>query len=392
VFKMLTAGESHGRALVAVLEGMPSGVPIDKEKIDLQMKRRQAGFGRGGRMKIECDEVSILSGIRFGKTLGSPIAMLLENKDWPNWQKRMDPFEGKDADPVCVPRPGHADFAGSVKYDHKDIRNVIERASARETAMRVALGAVLRQFLECFGVWIGSHVIRIGSEENKTTFVGACDPMTEHSTALIRSISEKADASPVRCGNHEVEDKMMQVIRSAMEAGDSVGGIFETAALNVPPGLGSYAFWDRRMDAMIAAAFMGIPGIKAVEIGAGFQSGQTPGSEFHDGFFIGKDGAVHRRSNRAGGIEGGVTNGMPVLVRAAMKPIPTLTKPLPSVHMAERTEVKAHQERSDVCAVPAAAVVGESMLAMQLAGAFHERFGGDSLDQIKKHVSTHDRP
>ncbi len=392
MFKMLTAGESHGRALVAILEGMPSGVPIDREKIDLQMKRRQAGFGRGGRMKIECDEVSILSGIRFGKTLGSPISILLENKDWPNWKERMDPFEGNDAEPVCVPRPGHADFAGAVKYGHQDIRNVLERASARETAMRVALGAILRQFLECFDVWIGSHVIRIGSEETRTTFVGACDPMTEYSIAQIRSISEKADASPVRCGNPEAEDKMIKTIRSAMEAGDSVGGIFETAALNVPPGLGSYAFWDRRMDAMIAAAFMGIPGIKAVEIGAGFQSGQTPGSEFHDAFFIGKNGAVHRRSNRAGGIEGGVTNGMPVLVRAAMKPIPTLTKPLPSVHMAGRTEVKAHQERSDVCAVPAAAVVGEAMLAMQLAGAFHERFGGDSLDQIKKHVNSHDQP
>jgi chorismate synthase len=389
---MLTAGESHGKALVAILEGMPAGVPLDKGKIDIQMKRRQSGFGRGGRMKIESDRVEILSGVRFGKTLGSPIALLLENKDWPNWQKRMDPAAGSDPDPIHIPRPGHADYAGGLKYGHQDLRNVFERASARETAMRVALGSVLSQFLECFDIWIGSHVIQIGSVENASTFLDACNPMTEHSRNQIMKSSELADASPVRCGNPLAEKRMVQAIQLAMDSGDSIGGVFETAALNVPVGLGSYAFWDRRIDARIASAFMGIPGVKAVEIGSGFQSGKQPGSEYHDIFFLGKNKTVQRKTNHAGGIEGGMTNGLPVLIRAAMKPIPTLVKPLPSVDLSAQTEVLAHQERSDVCAVPSAAVVGEAMLAMQLADAFCERFGGDSLDQIKRHVATHVNP
>ncbi|HEX9934836.1 MAG TPA: chorismate synthase [bacterium] len=389
--RMLTAGESHGRALVGILDGMPAGVPIDKEKIDEQLCRRQIGLGRGKRMSIESDRVQILSGLRFGKTLGSPVALLIENKDWPNWEKRMSATSGDDADPVLIPRPGHADYAGAIKYDHDDMRNVLERASARETAVRVALGSVVRQLLELFNVWIGGHVVQIGPVENIHTFLSRCDPMNEQSERRIRDAFTRAEASPVRCGDAESEKRMTDLVREAEKAGDSLGGVFEVVALNPPIGLGSYASWDRRLDARLSYAFMSIPGIKSVEIGQGLESARLRGSKCHDAFNVDGQGVVSRLSNRAGGIEGGVTNGQPILVRAAMKPIPTLKKPLPSFHWIERKPVPAHHERSDVCAVPAASVVGEAVLAMELGSAFCERFGGDSLEQMKRHWKSHAR-
>lgn len=387
--RVLTAGESHGKALIGIIEGLPSGIPLFKEKIDFQLKRRQTGFGRGGRMEIESDSVEFLSGLRFGKTLGSPIALMIENKDWPNWKDGMDPFSGRDPVPVHIPRPGHADFAGSIKFDHADLRNVLERASARETAMRVAAGSVIMQFLELFHIWIGSHVVQIGNAKNDQTFLRFCEPLTPRSHQQIRDAFLRAESSSVRCSHPSVDRQMIESIQNASQNGDTIGGQFELAALNVPIGLGSYSFWDKRLDANIASAVMGIPGIKSVEIGLGSESAVKKGSEVHDAFHMDDIGTIQRSSNRAGGIEGGISNGQPILVRAAMKPIPTLKKPLGSVHLQEKKNVLAHQERSDVCAVPAASIVAEAMLAVEIGKAFCERFGGDSMDQVKAHYETH---
>jgi len=381
--RMLTAGESHGKSLIGILEGMPSGIPIDKQKIDLQLRRRQIGYGRGGRMQIESDSVEILSGLRFGTTLGSPIAVLIQNKDWANWSERMDPLSGTEPNPVHTPRPGHADYSGGIKYRHSDLRNVLERASARETAVRVALGSIVRHMLDLFDIQIGSHVIQIEHAQNENTFLHFCNPITSQTQNQLLEAFQRADASPIRCSDAGAGSKMLECIQNVLEDGDSVGGLFEVAALNVPVGLGSYVHWDRRLDAALASAFMSIPGIKSVEIGLGIESSGMKGSEVHDAFVLGREKEILRSSNRAGGIEGGVTNGQPVLVRAGMKPIPTLRKPLPSVNLVDKTPVQAHQERSDVCAVPAASIVGESMLALVLGEAFLERYGADSLEQLR---------
>lgn len=382
--RILTAGESHGKALIGILEGMPAGVKIEKEKIDLELQRRQMGFGRSERQKIESDRVEILSGIRFGVTLGSPIAIQILNRDWENWEKRMDPWVGEETQPVEIPRPGHGDLAGAIKYGHRDIRNILERASARETAMRVAIGAILRQFLELFGIWIGSHVIQIHSAMTEKTFRSLMENETspEKVENEILEMVRLADHSEVRCSNPEVETTMRHAIQIAQEKGDTVGGQFEVVALHVPIGLGSHVAWDRRLDAEIAFEMMSIPGIKSVEIGLGTECGLRYGSETHDAIFPGNPPI--RKTNRAGGIEAGISNGQPILARSAMKPIPTLRKPLPSVHLFSGKPVEAHHERSDICAVPSASIVGEAMLAIALSKAFMDRFGGDHFEQIQR--------
>ncbi len=383
-----TAGESHGKALIGIIEGMPSNLKIDQAFIDNEMKRRQQGYGRGDRMKIESDHVEILSGLRFGRTLGTPIGLIIENQDWPNWQERMAIWEGKEKQPLTIPRPGHADFAGAVKYDHQDLRNVLERASARETAVRVAMGAIVKQLLNEFGIQIGSHVIRIYKVCSPTTLRTLSEKNGRDTGAAIKNILDQAEHSDVRCADSETEKKMKEVIDQAKTDGNSLGGTFECIALNIPVGLGSHVTWNDRLDTQIAADMMSIPAMKAVEIGLGTENGERLGSEVHDPFEIGKSGKIVRPSNRAGGIEGGISNGEPVIVRVTMKPIPTLTQPLPSVDLKTKKTVMAHKERSDVCAVPAASIVGEAMLAIILGKALCEKFGGDSIEQMRRHFNA----
>lgn len=372
--KYLTAGESHGRALVGIVEGMPSGLSVSKEKIDAQLARRQGGYGRGSRMKIEQDQIEVLAGIRAGVTLGSPIALLIWNRDWENWGKHMDPWQAPPEryHSVTVPRPGHADLAGALKYRHSDIRNVLERASARETAMRVALGAIARQFLEYFGMQIASHVVQIHTAKAS----GAISELD------LTKLTARADASPVRCLNPEAEKKMIERIDQAKAQGNTVGGVFEIIATGVPVGLGSYVHWDRKLDGRISQAMASLPAMKAVEIGLGVESAGQWGSKCHDEIYYDEAKGYYRKTNRAGGLEGGVTNGQPLVVRVAMKPLSTLVRPLDSVDMQSKKPVKAHVERSDVCAVPAASVIGEAILALVLADAFLEKYGGDSIAEI----------
>ena len=372
MLRYLTAGESHGQGLVGVLEGMPAGLEVGEEEIADHLRRRQWGYGRGGRMKIESDRATILSGVRGGRTLGTPISLMIENRDWANWQDRMAVAPGDTGPPVTMPRPGHADLAGALKYGHEDIRNVLERASARETAMRVGLGSIARRLLGEFGMEILSCVVAIGSAR-----LGAQDLRLEEMS------NEAVDRSPVRCPDPEVERAMIEEIDRIRSAGDSIGGTFVVMATDVPPGLGSYVHWDRRLDGRLAQAMMSIPAIKAVEIGLGVEVGERPGSEVHDEIFW-EGGGYRRGSNNAGGPEGGVTNGEPVVIRATMKPIPTLRKPLRSVDMRTKAPMDAHFERSDACAVPAASVVGEAMTALVLADAFLEKFGGDSVEEIRE--------
>lgn len=384
--RLLTAGESHGQGLTGIIEGLPAGLEITEEYILQDLQRRQRGHGRGGRMKIEKDRAKIISGVRFGKTLGSPIALFLENKDWENWQKRMSVTEtGESVKEVTVPRPGHADLAGAVKYGHSDIRNVLERSSARETAMRVALASIARRFLEMVNIKIVSHVIQIHSVKSPVTLaaVGGNEQVFPGYDIKLEEVSEKADASPVRCLDSESEMEMIARIDEARASRDTVGGIFEVAGLNLPVGLGSYVHWDRKLDGRIAFAMMSIPAMKGVEIGLGFEAGALYGSEVHDPIYYDESSKTYYRSrNHAGGLEGGVTNGMPLVVRVAMKPISTLLKPLDSVDMQTKEKTPAHIERSDVCAVPAASIVGEAILALVLADAFMEKFGGDSMEEI----------
>ena len=377
MLRYLTGGESHGKSLVGILEGMPAGLPINIEEINHQLYRRQQGHGRGGRMKIEKDKVMILSGIRFGETTGSPISVEVENKDWENWQKRMNPenIEEKERpDQVTIPRPGHADLAGSVKYGHSDIRNIIERASARETAVRTALSGITRQFLSGFGIDIGSHVVEIQKAKSNAKF----------SINEVLEESKRADNSPVRSLDPEAESKMISVIDEAKENGDTVGGRIEIVAAEMPVGLGSHTQWDRRLDGAIAGAMMAIPAIKAVEIGMGVETGRRFGSKVHDPIIkdVSKN-QIKRRSNNAGGIEGGISNGQPVIVYITMKPISTLLSALDSVDLKSREEVKARVERSDICAVPAASIVGEAVLSLVLAKAFLDKFGGDHIKDVR---------
>lgn len=381
MLRFLTAGESHGQALVAILEGMPAGLSIDFEAITTQLRRRQTGYGRGRRMAIESDRAQALSGIRHGMSTGAPIALQIPNKDWENWQRTMhveatmpESATGVDRPDVTRPRPGHADLAGFVKYGHDDMRNILERASARETAARVAVGAIARQLLQVVGVEIVSHVTGIGS-----AVVG--DPLAI-GFEQIRAISAE---SPLHCADAEIERQMITEIDRARDAGDTMGGSFEVIAHPVPPGLGSHVQWDRKLDGRLAQALMSIPAIKAVGIGRGPAVATVPGSKVHDEILPGNVKAsvpLRRPTNNAGGLEGGITNGEDLRVTGYMKPISTLMKPLRSVDLATMTESPATIERSDVCAVPAAAVVAEAMVAIVLADAAVEKFGGDSVEEL----------
>ena len=383
MLRFLTAGESHGPSLVAIVEGVPAGLAIDFDAVTADLRRRQTGYGRGRRMAIESDRAAAHSGIRHGRTTGGPIALLIPNKDWDNWQRTMhvepempEGATGTERPPVTRPRPGHADLAGFVKYGHEDMRNVLERASARETAARVAVGAIARQLLCQVGVDIASHVTGIGAAVVSSPL--AC------TFADVRAIA--AD-SPLHCVDRRVEQQMIAEIDRARDAGDTMGGSFEVIAHGVPPGLGSYVHWDRKLDGRLAQALMSIPAIKAVGVGLGPGVSTIPGSRVHDEIVLRSDAgssvmAVARPTNNAGGLEGGVTNGEDLRISAYMKPISTLMKPLRSVDLATMRESPATVERSDVCAVPAAAVVGEAMVAIVLADAVIEKFGGDSIEEL----------
>lgn len=383
MLRFLTAGESHGPALTVIVEGLPAGLAVDIDLIDRELQRRQGGYGRGQRMKIERDRVEVLSGLRFGRTLGSPVAFLIHNRDWPNWQKTMpvgpqpiDGAAGAQRSPVTRPRPGHADLAGAAKYGADDLRDVLERASARETAARVAAGAIARQVLAQVGVGLASHVTRIADVA-----------LDASRTAGFEEVRALGDDRPLRCVDPDVEARMVAAIDVARDAGDTLGGTFEVLAAGVPPGLGSYVQWDRRLDGRLAQALMSIPAIKAVGIGLGPTAAEVPGSSAHDEILPGVPGedaplGVRRPTNRAGGLEGGVTNGELLRVSGYMKPIATLMKPLRSVDLRTGDDAPAAIERSDVCAVPAAAVVGEAMVALVLADALLERFGGDTMASI----------
>ncbi len=373
--RFLTAGESHGEALTTVIDGIPAGLPLAEADINEDLARRQRGYGRGGRMKIERDQAHISSGVRWGVTLGSPITLTIQNRDWENWKQTMSvgpPPEGAAPKTVTRPRPGHADLAGAMKYAHHDIRNVLERSSARETTARVAVAGVAKKLLGEFGITILSHVIEIGGIR-----IGALE-------APWDEIRRRAEESEVRCADPEAERAMIEAIDQAKAAGDTLGGVFEVVALGCPVGLGSYVQWDRKLDGLLAQAFCSIHAIKGAEIGLGFETARRPGSRVHDEILFDKDGGFQRASNSAGGLEGGVTNGQPVIVRAAMKPISTLRKPLRSVDVETKEAVEAVVERSDVCAVPAAGVVGEAMMAIVLATAFLDKFGGDSMEEIRR--------
>ncbi len=385
--KWYTAGESHGKGLVGILEGMPSNVPISIEAINRELARRQQGYGRGGRMRIEKDQAEILSGIRFGKTLGSPISVFIENRDFKNWERVM-PVEGTDEGlkRVSIPRPGHADLAGALKYRQADIRNILERASARETTARVALGAIARQFLQQLGIGIASHVVQMVDVRSKYSLV---QYEGENFGFELSELNERADRSPVRCLDAEAEQQMIDRIDRAKKEKDTVGGIFEVVAFNVPVGLGSHVHWERRLDARLAAAMMSIQAMKAVEIGDGVGGACRFGSQVHDEiYYDGRKRAFYRKRNCAGGIEGGISNGMPIVVRVAMKPISTLMRPLKSVDLQTKEPVAAHRERSDVCALPAASIIGEAMMALVLADAVLEKFGGDAFEEIKERVDA----
>jgi chorismate synthase len=387
MLRFLTAGESHGQALVATLDGMPAGLSLDVDAIDAQLRRRQGGYGRGRRMAIESDHVEILSGVRHGVTTGAPIALVVRNKDWVNWQQTMftEPQVPADASgsrkpPVTRPRPGHADLAGAIKYDHEDVRDVLERASARETAARVAAGSVARQLLGRFDMRLTSHVTAIGD---------VALPVTRVVTA--EQASSLSDDAALRCVDPDVERRMIEAIDAARAAGDTLGGAFEVIATGMPVGLGSYVQWDRKLDGRLGQAVMSIPAIKAVGIGIGPEVAIRPGSRVHDEILppAAEDaGRFVRPTNNAGGLEGGVTNGEDVRVTGFMKPISTLMKPLRSVDLTTLSEAPAAIERSDVCAVPAAAVVAEAMIALVLADAFLEKFGGDSIEEIERHYAS----
>ena len=374
MIEFLTAGESHGRCLIGILEGIPSGLMVIENDINKELIRRQKGFGRGSRMEIEEDKVEILSGVRWGKTLGSPIAILIQNKDWLNWEKTMSVStdHSGSSSPITRPRPGHADLSGVIKYGHKDIRDVLERSSARETAMRVALGAIAKKLLAEFGIRIISHVIEIGGVKADIT-----------NGLSLEEIEKNAEASDVRCADSKATKRMIQKIKEIMDKGDSLGGIIEIITSRPPIGLGSYVQWNKRIDARLAKAIMSIQAIKGVEIGLGFQMADKYGSEVHDQIYY--DGSrFYRKTNRGGGIEGGMTNGEDIILRAVMKPIPTLRKPLKSVDFITKETFEATYERSDVCAVSSAGVVCEAMVALELANAITEKFGEDSLEEMKR--------
>lgn len=373
--RFLTAGESHGKALIVVVDGLPAGLPIKEGDINAQLARRQKGYGRGDRMKIEQDKVEILSGIRAGKTIGSPVALKINNRDWANWEKIMDPtkVDAGQTKVVHHPRPGHTDLSGGIKYDHRDLRNILERSSARETAVRVAAGSLARRLLEEFEVIIASHVVNLG---------GVIATSQRPSAKKILSITEK---SPLRCLDKKAEQKMIARIDLAKKNGDSLGGVFEVVVEGLPVGLGSHIQCDYKLDGRLAQSVMSIQAIKGVEIGMGFETANHFGSEVHDEIFYDRvKKRFYRKRNNAGGIEGGITNGEPIVIRAAMKPLATLYRPLQSVHIDTKAPFEATVERTDITAVPAAAVIGESCVAFTLAESFLEKFGGDSLKEIRR--------
>ena len=378
-----TAGESHGRGLTAVVEGIPAGLSLEMERdVDPELRRRQGGYGRGRRMQIESDRAELLSGVRLGETLGSPISMIVWNRDWENWTAAMSPLppppgaNPKALRPHYRPRPGHADLVGVLKYDRRDTRDVLERASARETAARVACAAVVKRLLAEFGIRVSSHVLSIGPVEARVP------------ASLPEDVNAVADASPFRVLDPESESAMKEEVDRASEEGDTLGGVFEVLVTGVPAGLGSYVSWDAKLDGRLAGAMMSVHAVKGVEIGAGFSVARRRGSESHDPILSDpaeeRGGGFGRSGNRAGGLEGGVTTGQPIVVHGAMKPISTLRKPLPSVDLRDGSASRAAIERSDVCSVPAAAVVGEAMAAFVVAQALLEKFGGDSVSELRR--------
>ncbi|MEE8242456.1 MAG: chorismate synthase [candidate division NC10 bacterium] len=389
MLRYLTAGESHGPSLTTIVEGMPANLPLSPKDIDVELSRRQMGYGRGGRMKIEQDRVSITAGVRHGVTLGSPITLTITNRDFTNWQETMGiEVEVKVQDtrpPVTRPRPGHADLAGAIKYGHRDIRNVLERSSARETTARVAVGAVCKRLLREFGISVLSHVVEIGGVR------------ASRGDATPEQIQALAEASPVRCVDREAAEAMVARIDEARRRKTTLGGIFEIIVEGVPVGLGSYVQWDRKLDGRLARALMSIQAIKGVEVGFGFTVAGRFGFEAHDEIFYdperqGPHGLkFYRKTNYAGGLEGGVTNGEPILLRAAMKPLSTQYAPLRSVDLETKEPFEATVERSDVCAVPAAGVIGEGVVAFEVANALREKFGGDSLEEMKRNFDTYAR-
>ena len=386
MLRYLTAGESHGPQLTAIVEGVPAGLPLTREMIDVDLARRQCGYGRGGRMLIEKDTVELLSGVRWGETLGSPVTLAVRNRDWANWQEKMSPDLRHRDDSLAVTRarPGHADLPGAVKYGHRDVRNILERSSARETAVRVAVGAVAKALLGRFGMAVHGFVVELGGIR------------AERPNVPLAELKEIAGRSELFACDPRAEAAMKELIDRAKDAGDTLGGVVEVNVTGVPVGLGSHVQWDRKLDARLAMAVMSVQAIKGVEIGIGFEAARRPGSRVHDEIFhdaariaAGKGSGFFRETNNAGGIEGGMTNGEELVVRAAMKPIPTLYRPLRSVDTVTKEPFEATVERSDVCAVPAAAVVVEAVVAIEVANAFLEKFGGDSIDEIARNYDSY---
>jgi len=388
MIRYFTAGESHGPGLTGIIEGIPAGLPITEDEIALHLARRQKGYGRGGRMAFEKDKAEILSGVRFGKTIGGPIAMQMPNraykKDKTGWPKVMaKEGKGEGVEKITIPRPGHADLVGTQKYNFDDIRPVIERSSARETAMRVACSAIARKLLKHFGIEIGGHVIQLGSVGFKgwDEVRSVIDPMLENGA---ETVFREADQSEVRCIDPDLTEQMVEEIKVKRKEGTSLGGIYEIVVTGLPAGLGSYVHWDRKLDGLLAQAIMGTQAMKGVEIGLGFEAARSMGHEVHDEITY-EDDTFKRRTNRAGGIEGGMSTGMPIIIRGAMKPIPTMIKPIKTVDINSREVMDTRYERSDVCALPRAVVVIENIIAPVLANAFLEKYGGDSILEIEKH-------
>lgn len=381
--RYLTAGESHGPQLTAIIEGMPSNLKLEKEMIDLELKRRQKGYGRGRRMQIETDAVQVVGGVRHGKTTGAPIALIVENKDWKYWEQIMgsEPISEEEQKSmkrvITKPRPGHADLNGAIKYNHRDLRNVLERSSARETTLRVAAGAVAKSLLNQFGIKVVGHVVEIGGIRAVESF------------ETLEELNNRTEMSPVRTFDKLAEPKMMEAIDFAKKNGDSIGGVVEVIVEGLPIGLGSYVHYDRKLDAKISAAIMSINAFKGVEIGMGFEVAHRLGSEVHDEILWDEVKGYYRKTNNLGGFEGGMTNGMPVVVRGVMKPIPTLYKPLQSVDVETKEPFTASIERSDSCAVPAASVVAEAVVAWELATAFTEKFGNESIESMQSHYKDY---
>jgi chorismate synthase len=386
MFRYLTAGESHGPQLTAIIEGVPAGLKLTEECINADLARRQGGYGRGGRMQIETDRVKILSGVRWGETIGSPITLCVPNSDWINWQEKMSAYEVHRDDEIRVTRsrPGHADLPGALKYNHHDVRNILERSSARETAVRVAVGAVAKAFLQSFAISVCGFVVELGGIKAKRPVL------------TVEKLQQMAAASELFTFDPQAELEMKALIDRTKEAGDSVGGVIEVIATGVPVGLGSHVQWDRKLDARLSMALMSIQAIKGVEIGSGFATSRNPGSQVHDEIYFdparlthGEASGFYRKTNNAGGIEGGISNGEEIVVRAAMKPIPTLYKPLNSVDILSKESFAATVERSDVCAVPAASVVAEAAVAIELANACLEKFGGDSITEVSRNFTSY---